>query len=68
MKNLLQRDSNPDPQNLLERHCLLDHLGKHWLLEFSIITLTIIENRAPWLARSFASSRYNHRAVIMIEG
>ena len=31
----------------------------------SIITLMIIENRALWLARSFASSRYNHRAVII---
>ena len=31
----------------------------------SIITLMIIENRAPWLARSFALSRYNHRAVII---
>ena len=34
-----------------------------WLI--SIITLMIIENRAPWLARSFAMSRYNHRAVII---
>ena len=25
----------------------------------------IIENTAPWLARSFALSRYNHRAVII---
>ena len=29
------------------------------------ITLMTIENRALWLARSFASSRYNHRAVII---
>ena len=35
------------------------------LTTFSIITLMIIENRALWLARSFASSRYNHRAVII---
>ena len=35
------------------------------LWEFSIITLMIIENRALWLARSFALSRYNHRAVII---
>ena len=35
------------------------------LIQFSIITLMIIENRALWLARSFASSRYNHRAVII---
>ena len=27
--------------------------------------LMIIGNRALWLARSFASSRYNHRAVII---
>ena len=32
---------------------------------FRIITLMIIENRALWLARSLASSRYNHRAVII---
>ena len=32
---------------------------------FSIITLMIIENWALWLARSFASSRFNHRAVII---
>ena len=31
----------------------------------SITTLTIIENRALWLASSFALSRYNHRAVII---
>ena len=31
----------------------------------SIITLMIVENRALWLARSFASSHYNHRAVII---
>ena len=31
----------------------------------SKITLMIIENRALLLARSFALSRYNHRAVIM---
>ena len=35
------------------------------LWEFSIITLMIIENRALRLARSFALSRYNHRAVII---
>ena len=35
------------------------------LYAFSIIALMIIENRALWLARSFASSRYNHRAVII---
>ena len=35
------------------------------LWEFSIITLMIIENRALWLASSFALSRYNHRAVII---
>ena len=34
------------------------------LLSFSIITLMIIANRALWLARSFALSRYNHCAVI----
>ena len=31
----------------------------------SMITSMIIENRALWLARSFALSRYNHRAVII---
>ena len=31
----------------------------------SIITLMTIENRALWLARSFALSRYNPRAVII---
>ena len=31
----------------------------------SIITLMIVENRALWLARSVASSHYNHRAVII---
>ena len=31
----------------------------------SIITLMIVENRALWLATSFASSHYNHRAVII---
>ena len=31
----------------------------------SIITLMIVENRTLWLARSFASSHYNHRAVII---
>ena len=35
------------------------------LITVSIITLMIIENRALWLARSFALSRYNHRAVII---
>ena len=37
-----------------------------WLsiLLFNIITLMIIKNRALWLARSFALSRYNHHAVI----
>ena len=35
------------------------------LWEFSIITLMIIENRALWLASSFALSRYNHHAVII---
>ena len=34
-------------------------------LYISIITLMIIENRALWLARSFASSCYNHHAVII---
>ena len=34
-----------------------------WLI--SIITLMIIENRAPWLVRRFAISRYNHRGVII---
>ena len=33
--------------------------------QFSIIILTIIENRALWLARGFASSRYNHGPVII---
>ena len=33
--------------------------------QFSIIILMIIENKALWLARGFASSRYNHRAVII---
>ena len=36
-----------------------------WTRSFSIITLMIIENRALWLARSFALSRYNHRVVII---
>ena len=31
----------------------------------SIITLMIVEIRALWLARNFASSHYNHRAVII---
>ena len=31
----------------------------------SIITMMIIENRALRLAKSFASSRYNHRPVII---
>ena len=35
------------------------------LLTINIITLMIIENRALLLARSFALSRYNHRAVII---
>ena len=35
------------------------------LTTLSIITLMIIENRALWLARSFASSRYNHCVVII---
>ena len=34
-------------------------------LFISIVTLMIIENRALWLARSFASFRYNHQAVII---
>ena len=34
------------------------------LITFSMIALMIIENRAQWLARSLALSRYNHRAVI----
>ena len=33
--------------------------------QFSIIILMIIENRALWLARGFASSRYNHGPVII---
>ena len=32
---------------------------------FCIITLMIIENRALWLTRGFASSGYNHHAVII---
>ena len=39
--------------------------GRLPLSIFGIITLMIIENWALWLARSFASSRYNHRAVII---
>ena len=35
------------------------------LWEFSINTLMIIENGALWLARSFALSCFNHRAVIV---
>ena len=44
---------------------------KSWLLKrfglfvVSIITLMIIENRALWLAGSFASSLYNLRSVII---
>ena len=34
-------------------------------MDISIVTLMIIENRALWLARSFASSRYKHLAVII---
>ena len=33
--------------------------------QFSIIILMISENRALWLARGFASSCYNHGAVII---
>ena len=35
------------------------------LCHVSIITLMFIENRALWLARSFASSSYNHCGVII---
>ena len=35
------------------------------IMDISIVTLMIIENRALWLARSFASSRYDHLAVII---
>ena len=42
-----------------------NHLLSLTLTTLSIITLMIIENRALWLARSFALSRYNHRAVII---
>ena len=34
-------------------------------MHISIITLMIIKNRALLLARSFALSRHNHRAVII---
>ena len=37
----------------------------HRLFVLSIITLMIIENWALWLASGFASSRYNHSAVII---
>ena len=36
--------------------------------DFSIIALMTIENRALSLARSFALSRYNHRAVVIALG
>ena len=35
------------------------------ICQISIITLMIIENKALWLAMSFALSNYNHRAVII---
>ena len=35
------------------------------LSAISIITLMTVENRALCLARNFALSRYNHRAVII---
>ena len=41
------------------------HHSTPFIFKFIIITLMIIENRALWLARSFALSRYDHRAVII---
>jgi len=35
------------------------------IIDISIVTLMIIENRALWLARSFASSRYTHLSAII---
>ena len=35
------------------------------IIDISIVTLMIIENRALWLARSFASSHYNHLLEII---
>ena len=50
---------------------ITERIRARWLVEsyglweFSINTLMIIENGALWLARSFASSCFNHRAVIV---
>ena len=50
----------------LRHHWLiLRHRKLSWLSYISIITLMIIENRALWLVRSLALSRYNHRAVVI---
>ena len=52
--NLLELMSELNGQSTLER-----------ISNISIIALMIIENRALWLASSFSSTRYNHRAVII---
>ena len=50
---------------------ITERIRARWLVEsyglweFSINTLMIIENGALWLARSFALSCFNHRAVIV---
>ena len=47
------------------RHHFLVFWTNSYFNKSSLITLMIIENRAPLFARSFALSRYNQRAVIV---